>query len=202
MQQVGLQSGVGHRDCHQDVGRIRLGVRDVDNPIAVVVEDPGIEQLVFRIELAAPAVLVEQQLVRERALRIVITPHVPGVTGQRVEVPPILLDVLAVIGFCARQAERTLFEDRVPSVPQRQRHTQPLLDVAKSGEPVLPPPVRPGARLVMRQIVPGFTISAVVLPDSAPLPLAEIRAPQIPITCLAQAQVETAEAVYPLALRT
>ena len=44
----------------QQVGRVGLGVVDLDDPVAVVVEDAGVEQLVLRVELAAPAVLVDQ----------------------------------------------------------------------------------------------------------------------------------------------
>jgi hypothetical protein len=54
----------------------------------------------------------------------------------------------------------------------------------------------------MRQIVPGVAVGTVVLSDCAPLPFAEIGPPQIPVTGLPQSQVESAEAVDPLSLRT
>ena len=45
-------------DRHQHVQRVGLGVVHVDDPVAVVVEGSGVEQLVLGIELAPPAVLV------------------------------------------------------------------------------------------------------------------------------------------------
>ena len=71
VQKLGLRAGVGHANRHQDVGGVGLCVGHVDDPVAVVVEDPGIQQLILGIELAASAVLVEQLLVRERPLRVV-----------------------------------------------------------------------------------------------------------------------------------
>jgi hypothetical protein len=38
---------------------VGLGVLDIDNPVAVVIEDSRVEQLVLRVMLAAPAVLIE-----------------------------------------------------------------------------------------------------------------------------------------------
>ena len=58
--------GVGDLDRHQEVVRVRLGVVDLDDPVAVVVEDPGVEQLVLGIPLAAPAVLPHAGRRRER----------------------------------------------------------------------------------------------------------------------------------------
>src|SRR4029077_18638829 len=109
--------GVGHADRHQDVGRIRLGVPDVDDPVAVVVEDPGVEQLILGIQLAAPPVLIEQLLIWESPLRVVVAPAVPDVAGDSIEIPPVLLYVLAMICLLAGQPERPLLEDRVTPVP-------------------------------------------------------------------------------------
>ena len=131
--------------------------------------------------LPAPAVLRTQVLVRERALRVVVAPPVPGVARHGVEVPPVLLDVLAVVALAAGQPESALLEDRVAPVPQRQRQAQPLLDVAEPGQPVLAPPVGPGPGVVVRQVAPRLAVGAVVLPDRAPLPLAEVRTPQVPV---------------------
>src|SRR4029450_5415230 len=51
--------------------------------------------------------------------------------------------------------------------------------------------VSPRARLIMAEIIPGITIFAVVLPDSAPLPLTQIGTPffpgDSPLACLVQA---------------
>ena len=58
---------IAYDDPHQDVGRVRLGVVDLDDPVAVVVEDTGVEQLVLGFELGAPGVLLDQALRRGTA---------------------------------------------------------------------------------------------------------------------------------------
>ena len=98
--------------------RIGLGVVHLDDPVPVAVEGSGVQQLVLRIEFAAAPVLLAQILVRKGSLRIVVAPPVPGVAGHGVEVPPVLLDVLAVVGLGAGQPEDALLEDRVAPVPQ------------------------------------------------------------------------------------
>ena len=99
---------------------------------------------------------------------------------QVVEVEVVLLHVLAMVALRVGQAEEPLLQDRVPSVPQSDREAQDLLVVALSGQAVLAPPVRPGARLVVREVRPGVSVVAVVLPYRAPLALAQVRAPPTP----------------------
>ena len=193
--------GVGDLDGHQHIIRAGLGVVHLGDPVPVAVERAGIQQLVLGLVPAPGGVDVDQVLVRERALRVVVAPPVPGVAGDRVQVPPVLLDVLAVVALRAGQPERPLLDDRVPPVPQRQPQAQPLLDVAEPGQPVLPPPVGPGPRLIMRQVIPRVAVRAVVLPDRAPLPLADIRPPPVPLPGLAQPVLQPPEPVHPLTFR-
>src|SRR5678815_61042 len=94
---------------------------------------------------------------------------------DRVEV--VLLDVLAVVSLRVRQAEHTLFQDRVLSIPERQREADPHLVVADAEDPVLSPAIGPRACLIVGEVVPGVAIRTIVLSNSAPLPLAEVRAP-------------------------
>src|SRR5690606_31501359 len=91
-----------------------------------------------------------------------------------------LLGVLAVVALGAGQPEDPLLEDRVAAVPQRQREAERLPVVAHPGQPVLVPPVRPGAGLVKREVVPGRAMLAVVLPDRPPGPLGQVRTPLPP----------------------
>ena len=46
-------TAVGHRDPHQDVIDVRLGVFDVDVEVTVFIEDAGIEDLELGLEAAA-----------------------------------------------------------------------------------------------------------------------------------------------------
>ena len=51
VQGLGVRAGVGHRDRHQQVVGIGLRVVDLDDPVAVLVEDAGVDQLVLGLEL-------------------------------------------------------------------------------------------------------------------------------------------------------
>src|ERR1022692_2828553 len=145
-------------------GRGSLSSRDhvLRNPA------PGVDQLIFRLEPAAGCVLADQFFVRERGLRIVIAPPVPRVAGQRVQVPPVFLDVLAVIALRSGQAERALLQDRVGAVPQCQPQALPLLDAAESGQPVLAPAVGTGAGVLVRQVAQRLAVRAVILRGPSP----------------------------------
>src|SRR5580704_3641613 len=111
---------------------------------------------------------------------------------DRVQIPPVLLDVLAVIALRPGQPEGPLLQDRVAAVPQRQAQAQPLLDITEPGQAVLTPPVRAGPGRIMRQVVPRLTVRAVVLPHRPPLALADVRPPPIPITRLTEPVLEPA----------
>ena len=182
-----LRAAVAHVDPHQDVGRVGLRVVDLDDPVAVIVEDTGVEQLVLAIEFGAACVLLDEVLVRERGLRVVVAPAQPGTAGQRVEVPPVVLGVLAVIAFLVGQPEHPLLEDRVDAVPQGEAEAHPSEHVAQARHPVLVPAEGAGPGVVVRERVPGVPVRAVVLADRAPRPLGEIRAPLIPRARLAPA---------------
>ena len=113
MEGFGLGPGVGDLDGHQQVIRAGLGVVHLGDPVPVAVERARVQQLVLRLVAAAAGVDIDQVLIRERALRVVVAPPVPGVAGHRVQVPPVLLDVLAVVALRAGQPERPLLQDRV-----------------------------------------------------------------------------------------
>ena len=122
-------------------------------------------------------------VVREGALRVVVAPAQPGVAGQRVEVPPVLLDVLPVIPLRPGQAEHPLLEDGVDAVPEGEGEAQPLVAVADPAHAVLVPAVGAGAGLVVRQVVPGVAVGGVVLADRAPRALREVGSPAMPRPC-------------------
>jgi len=191
---------VGHRDRHQQVVGRGLGVAHLDDPVPPVAEHPGVQQLILRLQPAPRRVHRDQLLIRERGLRVVVAPPVPGVAGDRVQVPPALLDVLAVVALRAGQPEGPLLQDRVAAVPQRQGQAQPLLDVAEPGQAVLAPPVGPGPGVIVRQVVPRIPVGAVVLPHRAPLPLADVRPPPVPVAGLPQPVLELPESRHPVPL--
>src|SRR6185437_4885697 len=184
----------------QQVTGIGFRVVHLGDPVPAGVEYAGVYQLVFGLQPVTPAILVDEVLVRKGRLRVVVTPPVPRVAGQRVQVPPVFLDVFAVIALRAGQPEWPFLQDRVLAIPQCQPQAQPLLDVAEPGQPVLAPPVGPGSGVIMREVVPRLAVRAVVLADRAPLPFADIRAPLIPVARLPQSVLQPPEACHAITL--
>ena len=197
-----VRAGVGDAHLHEEVVRVVLGVRHLDHPVAVVLEHPGVEQLVLGSALVTPTVLGDEVVVRELRLRVVVAPPQPGVAGQGVGEPPVLLDVLAVVALGAGQPEHPLLEDRVAAVPQGQRQAELLADVADAGHPVLAPAVGAGAGVVVGEVVPRLAAGAVVLAHGAPRALGEIGTPLVPGRRLLQTVLGMAERLHSRAFRT
>ncbi|MFC5040922.1 hypothetical protein [Ornithinimicrobium kibberense] len=175
-----LRAVVGRGDLHDDVPRGGLGVGDDDVEEPVLVEHAGVGQLVLGVLHAALAVRPHQLLVGEGGLRVAVEAAGVGVGGQPLEVPPVLLDVLAVVALRVRQPEQPLLEPVVLPVPHRHGDVEVALEVAQAGDPVLPPAVGPQVGVVERQVRPGVPVGGVVLPDGAPLPSGDVGAPAAP----------------------
>jgi hypothetical protein len=175
-----LRTAVGHGDNHAQVRRRRLRIVDRDRPVPVLVEDAGVDQLVLGLVPATPAVLLAQPLVRVLLLRVVVAPAHPGVGRRGVQVPPVLLDVLAVVALVAAEPEQALLQDRVLAVPQSQGEAERLPVVTDPGEAVLVPPVDPGPGMVVREVLPRCPVLAVVLADRAPGALGQVGSPLPP----------------------
>src|SRR5207249_1610820 len=104
-----------------------------------------------------------------------------GMRRGAIKVKVLFLDVFPVVAFIAGQAEQPLLEDRIPAVPESNREAYALVTVADSRDPVLVPPIRAGASMVVRKILPRFPGGAVILSHRAPGPLAQIRSPPLPM---------------------
>src|SRR3954453_5186770 len=188
-------------DPHQDVRRCRLGIGHLDRPITVLVEHARVQQFELRVVEPAPTVLPAQRLVRERRLWVVVAPTQPRMAGQRVEVPPVLLGILAVIALGARQSEDPFLQDGVAAIPQRQRQTQPLTHIRYTGQAVLVPAVgtRPGVIVWERR--PCIATFAVILTHRTPGALGEVWTPLIPLARREQIAVRPADRRQPPVLR-
>ncbi len=121
--------------------------------------------------------------VGELLVRVPVEPLHPAVRRRAVDGPPVLLGVLAVVALAVGQPEQPLLEDRVLAVPQRDPEVDEAVPVADPAEPVLTPAVGPGVGLIERERRPGVAVGRVVLPDRAPLPAGEVRAPEPPRDC-------------------
>ena len=181
MQRRALAPAVGGGDAHEHVVDVALRVLHHDVEVRVVREDAGVDELVLAPAAPARVVLVAQLPVRKRALRIAVQRFEVRLRRNGVEVPPVLLDVLAVIALRSAQAVEALFDDLVVLVPERGREAQPLVVVADAEDAVLAPAVRAQPRHLERKVVPRAAVGAVVLANGAPLAVAEIRPPAPPM---------------------
>jgi hypothetical protein len=168
----------GHTD--QEVLRAFLRVFQEDVEVAVVVEDPGVEELVFELLPRPLPVRVQEVPVGELALRVFVEVLHVRMGRRGVDVEVVLLDVFSVVPLAVGEAEHPLLEDGVALVPEGEGEAQALLVVGDPAEAVFAPPVGPGPGLVVREVVPGVSVRAVVLADRPPLPLAEVGAPLLP----------------------
>ena len=112
-----LRPGVADADADAKVERRGLRVIDGDPPPAAVVEHACVGELELALVPAAAGVLLAQPRVGKFRLGVVIDPAQPRGGRRRVRVPPIFLDVLAVIALRAGKAEQALLEERVATVP-------------------------------------------------------------------------------------
>ena len=174
-----IRPAVVHGDLEQNVLGRRLRVFGFDVEVPAVIEDAGVDQLVFGVRHAAGPVDRHQVGVGEFGLRVFVEhPQVRRGRGG-VEVEVALLDVLTVVALGVGEPEKPLLQERVALVPQGQRQAHQLPLVTDAGQPVFPPPVGPGTGLVVRERGPGVA-AAVVLAHRAPLPLAKVRPPAPP----------------------
>ena len=178
---AGSGPGVPDAEAEQEVVGRRLGVVGGDLPVAPVVEDPGVEQLELRLELRAP------RGSRRAAARTGTRPAgtcsasaCQECVGRRVEEPPVLLRVLAVIAVGAAEAEDPLLQDRVAAVPEGEGEAEDLPVVADAREAVLVPAVGARTGVVVREVAPRVAVGAVVLAHGSPAALAQVRPPAPP----------------------
>ena len=175
-----FRPAVVHRDADEDILGTGLRVFHEHVEIAAVVEDAGVEQLVFELVPRSVPVRVDEVAIGKLALRVLVQILHVRVRGCAVDVEVVLLHVFAVVALVVREPEQALFQDRIPPVPQRHGEAEALLVVAQPPEPVLAPPVGARPRLIVGEVVPRVAVLAVVLANGAPLPLAEIRSPFLP----------------------
>src|SRR5262249_50639344 len=172
---------IRHGDPDQDVVRRRLGVLHEDVKVTSFLEDPGVEQLELGVPLAAPAVLVEQPLIRELRLRILVERFEVRVRRRGIEIEVALLAILSVVALRAGQPEQSFLENGIAAVPQRQGKTQAALPIANPQQPVLAPAIGTAASMIVWKILPGRPVPRIILAHGAPLPFGQVRPPTLPV---------------------
>src|SRR5215469_16936591 len=111
--------------------------------------------------------------------------------GRAIKIEVILLDVFTVVSLPVRQPEKAFLQDGIFPVPQSDCETEVLPVVRDSCESILPPPIGTRARLVVRKIVPGITIWAVIFANRAPLTFTQVGSPLSPRHTLNACLLET-----------
>src|SRR5450432_3146688 len=167
-----LGPAISHRCTDEKITRRRLRVFDGDVEKALVAQHIGVPELEFRLRPRALGIPPHQVLVGKRRLRIAIRHSHVGVGRRVVFEEENFLYILAMVSLRTRQAKEPLLEDGVASIPKCEGETEPLLEVANPADPIFAPAVGTRARMVVREIIPGVTVRAVILADRAPLPLA------------------------------
>src|SRR5208283_2266692 len=119
-----LRTGVADADADAEVEGRGLRVVDGDPPVAAVVEDARVGKLELALVATAASVLLAQPRIGKGRLRVVVEPAQPGGGRRGVGVPPVFLDVLAVVALGAGEAEQPLLKERIAPVPERQREAE------------------------------------------------------------------------------
>src|ERR1700735_5535569 len=175
-----IRSAIPRGYANENIFRIGLRVFHENIKVTILRENSSIYQLVFLILARSFAIFGNQLLVREFSVRILVQIFQIR-TGRRGVEVVVIFDVLAMIAFAIGEAEEALFEDRVFLVPHGECETNVLVTIAETRNAVFTPTVRPGSRMVVRQIIPSVSISAVVFADGTPLPLRKVGSPALPM---------------------
>ena len=130
---------------------------------------------------ATIAIFRDQSGVRKLDLRIFVECFLVGVSRSCVEVKITFFDILAVVTLAVGQSEQALLEDGILAIPKSGSKTEAALAVAPSEKAIFAPPVNAAARVVVRKIVPGVSVSGVVFANRSPLAFRQVRAPALPV---------------------
>src|SRR3954466_16045322 len=181
VQRGGIRSAVVDFDPDVEILDPVLRILDEDVEVAIACEDASVDELDLAIAAPAAGVLFQQTRVGKLRLRIFVEKLHVRMRRGGVEVVVKLLHVLAVVSLRSGQAEKALFQDRVLAVPERKREAEHLAAIADAGDSVLVPAVGARAGVVVREVVPGVAVLAVVLANGAPRALGEVRSPALPV---------------------
>src|SRR2546423_435258 len=150
----------------------------------MLAQNAGVPELRLRRVFRPTFICGDQLLVGKRCLRIAVEhPHV-AVARRAIRVEINFFHVLAVVPLRTRHAEKPLLQKRIAPVPERERQTESLFEIADAANSIFAPAKRAGARLLVRKIIPGVPIGAVILAHGSPGPLGEVWPPKMPALVL------------------
>ncbi len=121
MEYSSIRSTIYGCNTDQDVFRGGFSVCYEHVEIAIGGKDTSIEQFELGTSSAAMGILVYQLLIGESSLWIFVEHRHIAVAGSAVKVEVDLFDIFAVVALWTGQTKQAFFENRVLSIPQRQR---------------------------------------------------------------------------------
>src|SRR5262249_12529876 len=150
-----FEPAVVDTDLDEDVLGRFLRILDENIEVAILIEDAGVEQLIFEFIAIAAAAGIDEVAIGIGSLRILVEVLHVRMGWRAVEIKVVLFDVLPVVALAVGQAEEAFLENWVLAVPNRQGETEPLLVITDPGQAVLAPAIGARAGLIMAEVVPG-----------------------------------------------
>jgi hypothetical protein len=74
-----------------------------------------------------------------------------------------------MVALTATETKEPFFQDRITTIPERQRETQPLVIIGDAGETVLTPTVGSRTGVIVGEKIPDCAGCAIVFPHRPPL---------------------------------
>src|SRR5215831_14843275 len=99
---------------------------------------------------------------------------------RAIQIEVVLLNVFAVVALAIGESKKAFFQNRVCSIPKSEGKAQRLLIIANASESVFSPTIGARASLIVREIIPSISVSAVIFANGSPLTFAEIGPPFFP----------------------
>ena len=132
-------------------------------PVPVILKQVSVQNLVLRYVASTLLVFLHELLVRVSLLRVLVQELHVRVRRRRVEIIVQLLDVLAMVALVSSHAKKTLLQDTVLAVPQREREAESLMIVGYARDTVLAPAVDSRAGVLVREMAPRVAVGRVIL---------------------------------------
>ena len=119
MERTSLRPSVMCRNSYPYSLRVALGINDVDIPISVISEYPGIQEVKTWVLSGAPPILLNEKGIGILSLRVLVEVMKVTVAGRGIQIEVVLFDVFTMISLFPGKAKGTFFQDRVTAVPER-----------------------------------------------------------------------------------
>ena len=92
----------------------------------------------------------------------------------------IVFYIFAMIAFQGRDAEKSLLQMIVLTIPKRGGEAEELVAVAQACDPILPPAIGTTAGGVVGERRPGIAVGGIILPHGAPTSVGHVGPPAPP----------------------